>query len=66
MPAELFVVRQLEGNKPRRVWKAWSTLETSSKLLRICIGLVVSEVTIKPWNDLAQSVLSTVVLLDWG
>lgn len=22
MPAELFVVRQLEGNKPRRVWKA--------------------------------------------
>lgn len=58
--AELSVVRQREINQGG--FGKHEAHKISFKLLSICMSFVVSEVTIKPWNDLARSAHSTVVL----
>lgn len=60
MRAELSVVRQREINQGG--FGKHEVHKISFKLLSICMSFVVSEVTIKPWNDLARSAHSTVVL----
>lgn len=60
MTAELSVVRQREVNQGG--FGKHEAHKISFKLLSICMSFVVSKVTIKPWNDLARSALSTVVL----
>lgn len=62
MTAELFVVRQ--GNIRGGFGKCEAHWKIPFKLLSICIGLMVSKVTIKPWNGLAGSTALTEDHLD--